>query len=140
MKTFLWKTVPALVLLLLFSSCDISDDDASYHFVTVPVQTVDMPESFTLNETYTIEVTLLVPNGCTSFEGFDVTSEGETIRRVVGIGTERDNVACTEAIEVVNSSFEFLCLYSGTYLFKFWTGENEAGEPQFLEIEVPVTP
>lgn len=140
MKNALWKAVFAVVLLLQISGCDISGEEANYHFVTLQTIAVDAPESFKINETYTIGVTLLIPNGCTSFEGFDVTSEGQTIRRVVGIGTELDDMACTQAVEEVSSSFEFLCLYSGTYLFKFWTGQSESGEPQFLEIEVPVTP
>lgn len=139
MKT-LWNVFKALLLLLVLNACDIGDDEVNYHFVTLETVDVSMPESFNLNETYQIGVTLLIPNGCTQFEGFDVIPEDTTVRNVVAIGTERNDVACTQALSEVETSFEFLCLYPETYLFRFWTGENEQGEPQYLEIEVPVTP
>lgn len=139
MKT-LWNVFKAFLLLLVLSACDIGEDDVSYHFVTLEIVDVSMPESFNLNETYEIGVTVLVPNGCTEFEGFDVISEDTTVRNVVAIGTERNDVACTQVLSEVETSFDFICLYPETYLFRFWTGEDEQGVPQYLEIEVPVTP
>ncbi len=139
MKT-LWKVLKALLLLLVLNACDIGDDEVNYHFVTLQITDVSMPETFILNETYEIGVTVLVPNGCTEFEGFDITSQGTTVRTVVAIGTQWDDVACTEVISEIETTFDFVCLYPETYLFRFWTGENEQGVPQYLEIEVPVTP
>lgn len=139
MKT-LWNVCKAFLLLLVLNACDIGDDEVNYHFVTLEIIDVSMPESFTLNETYEIGVTVLVPNGCTQFEGFDVISEDTAVRNVVAIGTEWDDVACTEVISEVEATFDFLCLYPETYLFRFWTGEDEQGVPRYLEIEVPVEP
>ena len=136
----LWKVLKALLLLLVLNACDIGDDEVNYHFVTLRITDVSMPETFNLNETYEIGVTVLVPNGCTEFEGFDITSQGTTVRTVVAIGTQWDDVACTEVISEIETTFDFVCLYPETYLFRFWTGENEQGVPQYLEIEVPVTP
>jgi hypothetical protein len=135
-----WNVFKALLLFLVLNACDIGDDGVNYHFVTLQITDVSMPESFDLNETYEIGVTLLVPNGCTQFEGFDIKSEATTVRNVVAIGTELDDLACTQVVSEVETTFEFICLYRGTYLFRFWTGENEQGVPQYLEIEVPVTP
>jgi hypothetical protein len=137
MKT-LWSVCKAFLLLLVLNACDIGDDEVNYHFVTLEIIEVSMPESFTLNETYEIGVTVLVPNGCTQFEGFDVVSGDTTVRNVVAIGTERVDLACAEVISEVEASFDFLCLYPETYLFRFWTGEDDQGVPQYLEIEVPV--
>lgn len=139
MKTF-WKVCKALLLLLVLNACDIGEDEVNYHFVTLRITDVSMPESFNLNETYEIGVTLLVPNGCTEFEGFDVASQDTTVRTVVAIGTQRDDVVCTQVVSEVETTFDFVCLYPDTYLFRFWTGENEQGVPQYLEIEVPVAP
>ena len=136
----LWKVLKALLLLLVLNACDIGDDEVNYHFVTLQITDVSMPETFNLNETYEIGVTVLVPNGCTEFEGFDITSQGTTVRTVVAIGTQWDDVACTEVISEIETTFDFVCIYPETYLFRFWTGENEQGVPQYLEIEVPVTP
>lgn len=139
MKT-LWKVLAVLVLVLSNTACEIGEDDVSYHFVTLQVVAVDMPEQFRLNETYQVGVTVLEANGCTDFEGFNITSEGTSVRQVVAIGTEQADVACPEIVTEAQVSFEFTCLYPDTYLFRFWTGENESGEPEFLEIEVPVEP
>jgi hypothetical protein len=135
-----WNVLKAFLLLLVLNACDIGDDEVNYHFVTLEIVDVSMPESFNLNETYEIGVTVLVPNGCTQFEGFDVISEDTTVRTVVAIGTERDDVACTQVVSEVETSFDFVCLYPETYLFRFWTGEDDRGAPRYLEVEVPVTP
>ena len=139
MKT-LWNVLKAIALVLVLNACEIGEDEVNYHFVTLQVVDVDMPEEFRLSETYLVEVTVLETNGCTEFEGFNITSEGTTTRQVVAIGTEQVEVDCAEIVTEARASFEFTCLYSETYVFRFWTGENEMGEPQFLEIEVPVVP
>jgi hypothetical protein len=56
----------------------------------------------------------------------------------VAIGTEFYEQACTQALEEIETSFDFIVLYEGSYLFRFWSGEDENGEQQYLEIEVPV--
>lgn len=134
------KGLLVLLLLPVLNTCSISGDEVNYHFVTLQTIAVDMPESFMLNETYDIGVTVLEPNGCTQFAGFNVTPEGTTVRNVEAIGTELVDGVCTEVITSVETSLEFICLYDETYRFRFWTGENESGEPQYLEFEVPVTP
>ena len=139
MKT-LWKVLKALLFLLVLNACDIGDDEVNYHFVTLQITDVSMPETFSLNETYEIGVTVLVPNGCTEFEGFNITSEDTAVRTVVAIGTQRDDVLCTEVVSEIEATFDFICLYPETYLFRFWTGEDEQGLAQYLEIEVPVAP
>lgn len=136
----LWNRLIFLLPLILLSGCDIGDDDVSYRFVSLITVAVDMPEEFRLNETYEIGVTVLEPNGCTEFEGFDILPEDTTVRRVVAIGTEQDDMPCTEALSEVETSFEFICLYPGSYTFRFWTGKNEAGLDEFMEIDVPVVP
>lgn len=139
MKSF-WNVLKLLLPLLLLSACAVGEDEVSYHFVSLRTLSVDMPEEFRLNETYEIGVTVLEPNGCTEFEGFDIHPEETTIRRVVAIGTEQNDVPCAEVLTEVATSFEFICLYPGTYVFRFWTGKNDAGIDQFMEFEVPVVP
>jgi hypothetical protein len=124
--------------LSLAISCDSDEDEMKYHFVALEISDVDLPESFQLNETYEIGITYRVPNSCTSLEGFDVSSEELTVRRVVAIGAEIQEQACTEAVEELQTSFQFVCLYSETYLFRFYAGDDETGEPLYLEVEVPV--
>lgn len=124
---------------ITFNSCDV-DDDADFYYVSLPIESVELPESFKVNETYQINVTYRRPNDCTYFEGFDVAKLDTTIRDVVVVGsTFSGDDACAEISEEIEVSFNFLVLYTDTYVFRFWTGENENGESEYLEIEVPVT-
>ena len=135
----LLKGLPILLGMLLYAGCDVSDDGAKYYFVPLQITAVDVPESFQLNETYEIGVTYLRPNGCTGFQGFDVISQDSAdyvIRRVVAIGAEFQDASCPEVNEELQASFQFICLYSKPYLFRFYTGDDEAGAPQYLEVEV----
>jgi hypothetical protein len=49
-----------------------------------------------------------------------------------------DSKECQEIVQEVETSFNFIVLYDQTYLFKFYSGDDENGEAQFIEIEVPV--
>lgn len=137
MKRF-WNVLPAYLFALLLLGCNVNDDDLNYHFVTLGITEVEVPESFQLNETYEIGVTFLKPNDCTSFEGFDVRTEGGTVRRVVAIGAEFEGQACDGGAEEARASFQFICLYDEPYLFRFYTGNDADGNPQYIEVEVPV--
>lgn len=124
---------------ITFSSCD-KDDSSDFFYVSLPVASVKLPPSFKVNETYQINVTYQRPNECTYFEGFDIAKLDKTARDVVVVGSTFPNDgSCSEISEEFNVSFNFLVLYTDTYVFRFWTGENENGESEYLEIEVPVT-
>lgn len=119
------------------TSCDL-DDGISFNFVPLQIVSVEVPDSFDLNRTHEIRVTYLRPNGCTSFQGFDISNPDTTVRNVVVIGAVRAVEACTQETAEVEVSFNFVALFSDTYLFRFWTGEDADGESQYLEVEVPV--
>ncbi len=127
-----------LAAMLTLSSCT-KDDEPNFHFVPLQIQNASLPDTFRLNETYQIEVTYTIPDGCTGFSGFDVTSSNTTTRNVVVIGSTRtDQDACTQATQEATGTFNFRVVYDETYLFRFWQGEDEEGNQQYLEIEVPV--
>jgi hypothetical protein len=137
----------ALLLFLCFigltiNSCSLDDGGVNFHFVPLQIVDAELPESFMLNKTYQIKVTYVNPNGCTSFEGFDITESNtmdKKVRNVLAIGTELEQEQCTQQVEELEATFSFICLYSKPYVFRFWTGEDENGESQFFEVEVPVT-
>ncbi|UCD61118.1 MAG: hypothetical protein JSV59_00640 [Flavobacteriaceae bacterium] len=124
--------------IFVLSSCSVTDDEPDYYFIPLQVVSAELPQSFMLHETYEIKVTYILPNGCASFEGFDVTPIAQTTRNVVPIGSQFDDPDCVDGGAEVEGSFNFVCLYSDTYLFRFWKGENESGEQEYLEFEVPV--
>lgn len=124
-----------------FSSCNLDDDSPNFYFTALNVVEADVPESFEFGKTYDIDVTYLRPNGCTFFEGFDVTKTAETDRDIVAIGsvlTDEDR-ACTEAIEEVVATLKFSVIYTNEYHFRFYTGDDENGNATFVEYTIPVT-
>lgn len=138
MKKFILLTL-LFVASLSVSSCDLGDDGESYSYVPLKVVSTDLPESFDLNKTYHIKVTYLRPNDCTYFEGFEITKQELTTRNVVPVGAElTDNTGCKDTNDEVDAYFDFIVIYTDTYHFRFYTGEDENGDAQYLEIDVPV--
>ena len=136
-KTFLFILCCITILL---NSCSLEDDSVEFQFVPLQIISADFPETFTLNETYNINVTYIIPNNCVAFEGFDVSNIDVTSRNIVAIGSERVGEVCNLIAVEAQDSFDFTCLYEGTYYFRLWTGESENGEQQYIEMEVPVVP
>ena len=136
-KTFLFILCCITILL---NSCSLEDDSVNIQFVPLQIISADFPDSFTLNETYNINVTYIIPNNCVAFEGFDISFIDTTSRNIVAIGSERVGEVCNLIAVEAQDSFEFTCLYEGTYYFRLWTEELENGEQQYVEIEVPVVP
>ncbi|MEO0526954.1 MAG: hypothetical protein AAFZ89_06995 [Bacteroidota bacterium] len=126
-----------LLVILSLNSCSI-DDGPNFNFVSLQIVSAELPEAFDINQTHEIRVTYLRPNGCTAFEGFDIGNPAATVRNVVAIGSSRTDQVCEQSITEVDASFQFVALFSETYVFRFWTGEDADGNSQFLEIEVPV--
>ncbi len=137
-KILYWVLFLAMTPFL--SSCDLEDDNVTFHFVKLQVVDAELPEYFELNHTYQVKVTYLRPNNCTFFEGFDITKPATTTRNVVAFGSELDNRSCAQVTDEVVEYFTFVCYYSDPYIFRFWTGEDEDGNGVFLEYEVPVNP
>lgn len=137
MRRFFMMLVSSLAL--VFGGCSLDDDDVNFHFTALEITDVDLPESFDFNQNYIISVTYLKPDGCTFYEGFDVRKEALTVRNVVAVGSVRtDDQACTQAVIEETASFNFSVIYTDPYTFKFYTGENSDGEPEYLEVVVPV--
>lgn len=121
-------------------SCNLEDDTVNFHFVNLQVVEAELPESFELLKTYEVKVTYLNPNNCTFFEGFNVAKTGPTERMVVAVGSQLDEAACAQVADEVVEYFAFTCYYTDTYVFRFWSGLDAEGNPQYLEYQVPVEP
>lgn len=123
-----------------FVSCEVDDDSPNFYFTALTTVEAEVPESFEFGKTYDIEVTYLRPNGCTFFEGFDVTQTAETGRDVVVVGsvlTDEDR-ACTEAVEEVTATLKFNVIYTKDYTFRFYAGDDAEGNATFVEYKVPI--
>ena len=123
---------------MLFASCSVDDDSTSFSFEVLPVESVDIPDEFELGETYPITVSYLRPSTCHGFKEFYYLKENNEWT-VAPITYVFDNNDC-ETLEdnLVEATFNFIVTSNGSYIFKFWQGEDTDGETQYLIIEVPV--
>lgn len=119
------------------NSCN-NDDGVNFHFTALEITSVQLPATFQLGARYQVLVNYIRPDDCTYFEGFDIVKKDTTVRNVVVVGSVIDDKTCVGPGEEMQATFTFEVRYDQTYIFRFWQGEDENGDPIFLEIQVPV--
>lgn len=127
------------LLALSLVSCSVeNDDNADFYYEILPVESVDIPSEFTLGETYEMHVSYLRPSTCYAFNDFYYVSELNQ-RTVAIINTVYPNSQCDDLVdEIVEVTFNFVVNNNGTYVFRFWQGEDENGNDTYYIVEVPV--
>lgn len=130
-----------LVVASISFSCSLDDDQTNFEYATLKTLSASLPDTFDLGQVYNIDVKLLRPDECTFSETFDVRrnfTDSTNIRTVAAIGIKLDQADCAVANDSIQDTFQFEVLYTKPYIFRFYTGDDASGEPEFLEIEVPV--
>ncbi|WP_158846338.1 hypothetical protein [Algibacter sp. L1A34] len=132
------KKLLVICLMLILASCSVDDDSVNYSFEILPVESVDIPTEFVIGETYPITISYLKPSSCHSFrEFYYLKNNNERTVAPINYVFEEDNCETLEN-ELVENTFNFNVTGNGSYIFKFWQGEDADGEDQYLIIEVPV--
>ena len=133
-----------LVLLLLVSlmgiSCSLSDDNNSYYYEILPVESYEIPTSFELGQIYTIKLMYKLPSDCHSDPKLYYEKNGQI--RTVAVQTfvaNRDDCNFIANEDVYELTFKFEVVNSEAYVFKFYKGEDENDEPIFENVTIPVT-
>ena len=133
------KLIVFCVMMVALASCSLGNDNApNYHFETLPIESVDLPDQFVLGETYPITVYYNRPSDCYVFSDF-YYAKNLNERTVAVINTVYDDQPCTQASELVDATFNFMVNSNGTYVFKFWQGQDDSGNDLYYIVEVPVT-
>lgn len=126
------------ILLAVFLSCNPSDDGPDFNIEILPIESVEIPDEFEMGEVYPITVSYLRPSTCHFFRNFYYERDSNE-RTVAVINSVLLSEECEDLEdEIVESTFNFIVTSSGSYIFKFWQGEDSNGENQYLTIEVPV--
>ncbi|EIA09936.1 hypothetical protein [Flavobacterium frigoris] len=128
-----------LVLITTLASCSTDNDNTgSYTYEVLSVQSYELPASFTLGETYKIKLKYQKPTACHIFQGIYYDKNLNT--RTIAIQTAvNDNEVCTKEVPPLSElTFNFYVTNTGSYIFKFYKGEDAAGVDLFEEVEVPV--
>lgn len=134
------KIVLFLILITSFLGCSIDDDNTSYTYDVLPVDSYVVPASFTLGETYEIKLKYQKPTSCHIYQGIYYDKNLNT--RTIAIQTAvQNNQVCTQQIPPLSEvSFNFMVNNTGSYIFKFYKGEDAGGKDIFEEVEIPVVP
>lgn len=121
---------------VLFVSCS-DDDDSSYHYELLTVEDALVPEEFVFGEIYDLSVKYLVPDNC--YINSDVLYEyDQDARNIAVISLVANNDNCDVLDLEQELTLKVQALQSSPYIFRFWQGDDENGEPIYLIVEVPV--
>lgn len=129
--------ITGLLMVLLLHSCSLDDGDAPIiNYQALPVIEVELPQAFTFGEVHAIPVIFEYTNSCQTFAGFDVTSNLNQ-REITVVASVSDS-DCQDEIIRTQQNLRFLAASNGSYVFKFFTGLDDNGEPEYLEYTIPV--
>lgn len=129
-----------LSIMALTVSCGINDDydGKKFRVEFVAIDSVKIPEVFIQGRTYPIKAIYNKPTDCHSIDGFYYQANGFT-RTVALQAIVVENDDCkTLNDDPEETFFNFIVGNNSSYLFKFYKGEDNEGNPVFLEVEVPV--
>lgn len=129
------KILFAFFSLILMLSC--SDDDTNYHYELLPIVEAEVPNEFEYGNIYDITVKYNRPDDCYIYSDILYEYDFDT-RNVAIISTVVEDNNC-EILDVEERlTFRVQALQTSPYIFKFWQGDDENGNPIYLIIEVPV--
>ncbi len=114
-----------------------SEDDTNYHYELLPIIEAEVPSEFEFGKIYSVSVKYIRPDDCYIYS--DVLYEYDFYtRNVAVISTIIEDNNC-EILEIEERlTFRVQALQTSPYIFKFWQGDDENGNPIYLIIEVPV--
>lgn len=134
MKKILLTTILALVL--VFTSCDIYEDEPIYIQVSAVSEVVN-PNQYAKDSITEIPVKYKLPSQCHVFRQFYY--EAHDFNRLVAIESlKTGNNTCPQDEELRTAVLRFKPTSLGTYHFKFWLGEDAQGVDQFIEFDAVV--
>lgn len=132
------KLVLFFLVAIAFSSCSL-DGEPQSELVTLPIESVVMPDAYFMNEISEITVKYRRPSACHMFNGFyyDINENTRTVA-ISTIKLSQDN--CQDESTLFEVPLSFKPTTEGHYIFKFWNGTDINGTDVFLTYEIDVLP
>lgn len=128
------KFVAYILLAIFIFSCSTSDDSSQeYVYEILPVESATLPDQFYLGDTYEITLTYIRPTSCYAFNNIYYLQEANERTIAVVATVITGNNYCETLGEETETSFNFKATELGSYIFKFWQGEDN-----YMVVEVPV--
>ena len=127
----------------IFFSCSLDDSVIEdFNFEILPIEDVVIPNEMSFGSVYTISYTYLKPTTCHFFNDLYYIEENniKTFAVINKVLNNNENVICEPLTnEMVEMSFIFVVNKNeGNYIFKFWQGEDENGQENYLVYDVPI--
>jgi hypothetical protein len=111
-----------LVAIFVQQSCSKAHDDKCLSFVKAPVTKVEGPNTGTINQDLTLEVSFGCFNGCGRFGNFEQTSNNDTT--TINVIAKYEGCMCTQDAPIRQTTYNFKATEKGTYYLKFWQAEK----------------
>jgi len=128
-----------ITILIIFTNCSLDDDSIQRHFEVLPIESINLPQEFTLNETYTFEFTFIRPTNCYGYNNIINVAENENRTLAVNaIVFENNDCTPTTIDNISTQEFEFKVIYDQVYKFHIWKGKDAQGNDIYDDIEIPV--
>ncbi len=126
------KLMFLFLLAFAVNSCSTDDGKSSQEFL-LPIESVVMPSSYSLNDEAMMMVSYRRPTDCHIFNGFYINTEGEI--STIGIRALKfDQANCmNDDQSLYEIPLKWTPTEAGHYTFKFWTGDDSDGVPQYIE-------
>lgn len=132
------KLLSILIIFVTLTACSLGNDTPNYHYEVLPVDSFTVPTEFKIGETYVIKVKYKKPSDCFDFDGFFYEKKLNT--RTIAVQAQvLDNNCVAKDIAPIEVSFNFYVTSNGSYIFKFYKGEDVNGNNIFEDVEIPVT-
>jgi hypothetical protein len=127
-----------LSVFVFLSGCSLEDDNANdFEFQVMPIESVNMANSFVKGNTYVISMTYTAPSSCYEFYNFSYQVQGHE-RTIAVVNTVYNDPTCEIEPKQVEVSMDFMVTGDDVYVFKFFQGIDEEGEDHYYVVEVPV--
>ena len=128
------KKLIACLFVILITSCSTNDESTlDVYYDILPVESAVVPEEFQLGYVHQITLTYTLPTTCHAFNSIYATGIGTERTIAISAYASSGNGYCEPAEIEKEVTFDFKAEEPGTYIFKFWQGEED-----YLIIEVPV--
>lgn len=129
MKKFLFFCLSVFVLL----SC--SNDDGSLRAEIIPILSVQAPDQLIVGQSSNFQILFNRPTSCHGFLRFEVASRDN--QRTIGLIAGKIGKDCNPVDEPPRENiFSFTPNTPGIFVFKFFTGKDNAGKDTFVTFEL----
>lgn len=136
------KCLLLIAVLLTLTSCSIdSDNTKDLNIVFLAADSITTPASVTPGRTYPMDIYYKKPNSCYYVNGLYKEAIGYTLTLAVQSYFIED-VNCNDiqnlTAEKITYNFQCPLQTTDSYRFRFYKGDDAAGNQQFIEVNIPV--